>query len=168
MDYEAAFDYLVMHWVFKVLRKKGVSHEVIKRLENLYQDNISIVVVNNISGKAIKNNRMSLRQGDIPSMFFFAFGIDPLITFLERRLKGIQITSLPQEGPTTEDSLVQKLPDVQERYRVVSYAVDLKPVITFLEESNLVDKASEFFEGASGCRLHRNPFSNKCKFFFSD
>ena len=41
MDYEAAFDYLVMHWVFKVLRKKGVSHEVIKRLENLYQDNIS-------------------------------------------------------------------------------------------------------------------------------
>ena len=107
---------------------------------------------------------MSLRQGDIPSIFFFAFGIDPLITFLERRLKGIHITSFPQEGPTIKDSPVQRLPDVEERYRVVSYADDLKPAITSLEEFDLVNKASEMFEGSSGCRLHRNPLSNKCKF----
>ena len=62
-DYEAAFDYLVMSWMFLVLQKKGVSMEVISILKNLYQDNLSIVVVNNIAGRTIKNNRLSLRQG---------------------------------------------------------------------------------------------------------
>ena len=81
-DYQAAFDYLVMSWVFLVLRKKGVSQKAIKRLRNLYQDNLSIIVVNNIEGKCIKNIRLSLRQGDILSMFFFAYGIDQLISYL--------------------------------------------------------------------------------------
>jgi hypothetical protein len=35
-DYEAAFDYLVMSWVFLVLEKKGASKEVISQLSNLY------------------------------------------------------------------------------------------------------------------------------------
>ena len=71
-DYEAAFDFLVMSWV---LEKKGASKDVISQLSNLYQDNLSIIVVNNVAGKTIINNRLSLRQGDIPSMYFFAFGI---------------------------------------------------------------------------------------------
>jgi hypothetical protein len=73
-DYQAAFDFLVMTWVFMVLRKKGLSETMIKCLQNLYMDNLSIIVVNNIEGKCIKNTRMSLRQGDVPSMFFFAYG----------------------------------------------------------------------------------------------
>ena len=64
---------------------------MISCLQNLYKDNLSIIVVNNIEGKCIKNTRMSLRQGDVPSMFFFAYGIDPLITYMERRLTGILI-----------------------------------------------------------------------------
>ena len=93
----AAFDYMVMSWVFQVTRKKGLSEAVINRLKNLYNDNLSVVVVNNIQGKAVLNHRLSLRQGDVPSMTFFAFGIDPLITYLERRLVGILIT--PVLGP---------------------------------------------------------------------
>ena len=81
-DYKAAFDFLVMDWVFMVLSKKGLSEVVIERIKNLYRDNISIVVVNNIEGKSVKNLRLSLRQGDIPSMFFFAYGIDPLSPIL--------------------------------------------------------------------------------------
>ena len=61
-DYQAAFDFLVMSWVFMVLKKKGVRQAIIDRLSNLYQDNWSIVVVNNVEGKCIKNNRLSLRQ----------------------------------------------------------------------------------------------------------
>ena len=163
-DYEAAFDFLVMSWVFLVLQKKGVNKEVISCLKNLYQDNLSIVVVNNIAGRSIINNRLSLRQGDIPSMFFFAYGIDPLITYLERRLTGILITSLPQLGPVQEHSKAKSLPAVEERYKVISYADDLKPAITTMGEFALVDQASALFEAASGCRLHRNPASKKCKF----
>ena len=110
MEYKAAFDFLVMSWVFMVLEKKGVSTKVINRLKNLYHENFSIVVVNNIAGKIVKNFRLSLRQGDTPSMFFFAFGIDPLLTYLERRLTGILITSLPVLGPVPEHSPHKALP----------------------------------------------------------
>ena len=163
-DYQAAFDFLVMSWVFSVLKKKGLDQRVLDHLSNLYQDNMSIIVVNNIEGKCVKNIRLSLRQGDIPSMFFFAYGIDPLITFLERRLTGILICSMPVFGPTQETSRTRVLPPLEERYKVVSYADDLKPAVVTMEEFSLVDNASALFEAASGCRLHRDPASLKCKF----
>ena len=163
-DYQAAFDFLVMTWVFLVLEKKGLSEGVINRLKNLYQDNLSIVVVNNIEGKCVKNLRLSLRQGDIPSMYFFAFGIDPLITYLSNRLSGILITSLPVLGPVPANSTSATIPPMEERYKVISYADDLKPAITSLEEFKLVNYASALFEAASGCKLHRDPASQKCKF----
>ena len=163
-DYQAAFDFLVMTWVFMVLRKKGVSELVIQRHNNLYQDNLSVIVVNNIEGKCVANKRLSLRQGDVPSMFFFAYGIDPLINYLEKRLSGILISSLPMLGPVIEGSSSPTLPPLEERYKVVSYADDLKPAISTMEEFTLVNKASALFEAASGCRLHRDPASQKCKF----
>ena len=85
-DLIAAFDFLCLDWVFMVLEKKGVHREVIRRLQNLYRENLSIVVVNNVQGKAVRNIRLSLRQGDLPSMHFFSYGIDPLLTYLEKRL----------------------------------------------------------------------------------
>ena len=163
-DYEAAFDFLVMSSVFLVLEKKGLCEEVINRLKNLYHDNLSIVVVNNIEGKAVMNLRLSLRQGDIPSMYFFAFGIDPLITYLHNRLSGILITSIPVLGPVPDNSCAIKLAPLEEHYKVISYADDLKPAITSMEEFQLVNDASALFEAASGCRLHRDPASLKCKF----
>ena len=153
-----------MSWVFLVLKKKGVSEGVLNRLRNLYSDNLSIIVVNNIEGKCVKNTRLSLRQGDIPSMFFFAYGIDPLISYLDKRLTGILIASLPVLGPVPANYSSSSLPPLEERYRVVSYADDLKPAITTMAEFSLVNDASALFEAASGCRLHRDPTSMKCKF----
>ena len=125
---------------------------------------MSIIVVNNIEGKCVKNTRLSLRQGDVPSMFFFAYAIDPLISYLERRLTGILVYSLPVSGPAVESSRAATLPPLEERYRVISYADDLKPAIVTMEEFSLVNIASAMFEAASGCRLHRDPASQKCKF----
>ena len=82
-----------------VLVKKGLDMRIIARLENLYKENITIVVVNNIPGRAVKNIRMSLRQGDLPSMHLFSFVIDPVLTCLDKGLQGILITSLPLLGP---------------------------------------------------------------------
>ena len=56
-DYKAAFDYMVMLWVFKVLLAKGVDPAVIKRLKNIYVNNITTVVINNIPGNSFPNNR---------------------------------------------------------------------------------------------------------------
>ena len=161
-DLIAAFDYLCLEWAYRVLKRKGIHEDVIKRLRNMYSNNISVVVVNNIEGKAVKNIRMSLRQGDLPSMHIFAFGIDPLITYLDKRLTGIKIASTPVQGPVLQNS--PPLPPKEERYKVVGYADDVKPAVTKFEEFALIDNAMALFEKASGCKLHRDPASKKCKF----
>ena len=60
--------------------------------------------------------------------------------------------------------LAPALEPAVEKYTVIGYADDLKPSITCLEEYKLVDEASALFEICSGCKLHRNPTSGKCKF----
>ena len=60
-DFEAAFDYLCLDWVKLVLRKKGVHEEALERFTNFYKDSITIPVINNMPGKSIPNNRLSLR-----------------------------------------------------------------------------------------------------------
>ena len=101
-DLIAAFYYLCLDWVFKVLEQKGLDPRVIARYKNLYEDNHNVVVVNSIPGKTVKNIRISLRQGDLPSMHFFSYGIDPLLTYLDRRLRGILIAALPVSGPALQ------------------------------------------------------------------
>ena len=76
-DYQAAFVFMVLLWVFKVLEAKGLDRAVIERLKNIYSNNLTIVVVNNIPGKSFKNIRWSIRQGDRPSSVLFNYGIDP-------------------------------------------------------------------------------------------
>ena len=161
-DYMSAFDLLVLDWVFLVLAKKGLCKEAIDRIKNLYKNNISVVVVNNIQGKAVLNIRLSLRQGDVPSMHFFAYAIDPLLILLDRILEGILIHSSPTFGPLMECGTPPT--PVEERYKVVGYADDAKPAITSMKEFITVDKSCALFEAASGCRLHRDPASQKCKF----
>ena len=156
-DMIAAFDYLCL-----VLEGKGMDPRVVERYRNLYRLNITIVVVNNIPGRSVKNIRLSLRQGDIPSMHYFSYGIDPLLMYLDRRLRGILITSLCDLGPVLQDC--KPLECLEERYRVIGYADDVKPAITGMDEFVLVDQAMKLFENASGCRLHRDPATKKCKF----
>ena len=143
-DYLAAFDWMVMKWVFMVLAKKGMSDEIIKRYKNLYEDNISTIVVNNVMGRSINNIRLSLRQGDTPSMFWFAYGIDPLLYYLDKRLTGIPIYSLPVLGPVKEEE--PPLAPITEVYKLVAYADDVKPAVRSMEAFVLIDKACELFE----------------------
>ena len=152
-----------MHGVgYKVLDKKGLDKRVIDNFRNLYRDSKTIVMVNNIPGKDIENTRQSLRQGDLASMHFFSFGIDPLLSYLEKSLEGILIASLPVQGPVQQGQGV--LGPMEERYKAIIYADDVKPAICSMQEFLLVDKAIALFEKASGCRLHCNPASRKCKF----
>ena len=84
---------MTLSWCLKVMEKKGVSPMLLSRLRKLYSKNLSIVLVNNISGAAVENVCLTLRQGDVPSMELFSFGIDPLLCLLERTLNGILISS---------------------------------------------------------------------------
>ena len=73
-DLVAAFCNMVLTWCLKVLRKKGLSENVIKRYENLYNDHVSVIVVNTILGRSVKNVRLTIRQGDKFAMELFTFG----------------------------------------------------------------------------------------------
>ena len=145
-----------------MLEKKGVAAAALARFSNIYSDGITVPVVNNIPGKAILNKRLSLRQGDRPSGIWFCYGIDPLLVYLERRLQGILIHSIPVQGPVQQGH-TGALPPQETRYRVQGYLDDCKPAITSMAEFQLVDRACRIFERSSGCRLHRNPDTNKCK-----
>ena len=79
MDFIAAFDWMVLSWVWQVLEKLGVSGSVINRVKSLYNDSITITVVNNQLGRVFQDRRGSLRQGGCASMEWFSFGIDPLL-----------------------------------------------------------------------------------------
>ena len=56
-------------------------------------------MVNNLQGRCVKNVRQSIRQGDKFAMELFAFGMDPILGYLEARLQGILIHSIPAVGP---------------------------------------------------------------------
>ena len=127
-DYKAAFDFMVLYWVLKVLKAKGLDQAVIDRLNRLYSNNFTIVVVNNLLGKCIPNNYMSIRQGDRPSSILFCFGIDPHLIWLERRLLGISIYKQAALGPLLPGAIFK--PQVEARYKVFGYIDDIKPAIT--------------------------------------
>ena len=110
----------------------------------------------------MQNIRLTLRQGDVPSMELFCMGIDPLLHRLERQLQGILIASAPVQGPPLQG--MPPLPRLEQRYKLIGYADDNKPAITSMEEFRTVDNSLAMFEKASGCKLHRDPLNKKCKF----
>ena len=65
-------------------------------------------------------------------MHLFSFGIDPILGYLEKRLTGILITSLPLLGPVPAGC--PPLRPLEERFKVIGYADDVKPAITSMEE----------------------------------
>ena len=46
LDFQAAFDLLILSWLYLVLRAKGVCEEVISRMEHIYKDRVTIPMVN--------------------------------------------------------------------------------------------------------------------------
>ena len=192
-DLVAAFDNMVLTWCYLVLEKKGLSTSVINRYRNLYSDHVSVVVINNIAGRSFKNLRLTIRQGDKFSMELFSFGMDPILSYLEKRLQGITIHTLPVHGPVQQPAPLPLpapdplphlpglpplppppsplpplspdiLPPIVTKYVLTAYCDDFKPAITNIYEFYLVERVMTLFEMGSGCKMHRDPESQKCKF----
>ena len=108
-------------------------------------------------GKSFVDNRWSMCQGNLPSVYWFAYGIDPLLSYLDEGLHKTTTLgpTLPRAGP---------LRSLEEKYKLIPYVDDVKPAITSMNEFLLVDRASLLFENASWCELHRDPESGKVKF----
>jgi hypothetical protein len=55
------------------------------------------------------------------------------------------------------------LPPLEECFKLMAYCDDVKPSVTNMAEFKTIDEACTFFEKSSGCPLHRDPASGKCK-----
>ena len=161
LDFIAAFDFTVFDWVFSVLRKKGLDEEVISNIRNIYESRVTIPVINNMPGRGISNNRGTLAQGCPSSMNWFGYAIDPLLIYLDNRLEGIPIYSLPVHGPAEERQA--RPPPLVEKYKVYGLADDIKPGVSNMFEFAVVERAAKLFERSSGNQLHRDPVKGKCK-----
>ena len=157
----AAFDLQVFSWVFDVSRAKDVSEAVIARISNLYDNCLSIPVVNNDLGKPLINKKGNLRHGCPGSIGWFGIAIDPLIIYLSKMLLGIPICSLLTSGPSLVDGTPPQ--PTTEHYTVMGYADDIIPAVTTMAEFGLVDQAARLFGLSSRCSLHRDPLVGKCK-----
>ena len=96
-------------------------------------------------------------------MEWFAFGIDPLLSYLDLNLSGIPISSLPLLGPA-ENGGAYPLPQLTETFKIMAFCDDVKPAICSVQDFLIADMGATLFENAAGTRLHRDPASNKCKF----
>ena len=108
----------------------------------------------------VKNIRKILRQGDRVSCTLYNYSVDPLLTYLERRLQGITYHKLKTHGPK-HPKLGGPAP-LESRFKLAGYIDDIKTSISNREEFHTLDNALHLFEEASGCRLHRDPKSGKC------
>ena len=105
----------------------------VTRLKRLYDIGITVPVINCVPGRAVKDKRNSLRQGGVGSIDWFSVEIDPLVAYLERRLAGICLVSVPVLGPA-EESEAGVLPPMEEKFKIIAYCDDIKPIITLIEE----------------------------------
>ena len=88
--------------------------------------------------------------------------MDPLLHYLEKRLTGITIHSSPIFGPPyLGESMKRKYIDY--KYKLAGYCDDVKPALTNINEFKILDKGVKLFESSSGCELHRDLISEKCK-----
>ena len=153
MDFAAAFDWLVLSWVWQVLKKLGVSDSVIHRVKSLYEDSITITVVNNQLGRVFQAllDRVAVPLWNGSHL--------ELIPCLGTWRKDFRVSSY-----LLSLSLVQLHILCPHLRNVMAYCDDVKPGICSMAEFTTVDKACYLFEQSSGCQLHRDPALGKCKF----
>ena len=164
-DFMQAFDLLCLEgWTWRVFEAKGASPTFIATMKALYTDpegaGYCIPVINNEKMPRVKNIRKILRQGDRVSCTLYNYSVDPLLTYLERRLQGITYHKLKTHGPK-HPKLGGPAP-LESRFKLAGYIDDIKTSISNREEFHTLDNALHLFEEASGCRLHRDPKSGKC------
>ena len=161
LDMKSGFDLLQMEFVYFCFKKYGFSDKTIDIFKNIYGSALALSVVNGKSSKLIKDSRETLRQGGSGSMGIFNVGVNPIIQLLESKLNGVTLYSQPVLGPVLENE--ERICPIKHTEKTIDYVDDLNPIVTNVEEFQIVDSCLVLFEKASGCEFHRDPNSQKCK-----
>ena len=150
---------------FSVLLKKGLSPLSIERIRRYYEDSITVPIVNCIPGSKVKNKRLTLRQGDCPSSLWFGYAIDPLLTYLNRRLSGIPLISKPSFGPQRNNSK-NKIPPIEAKFKLIGYCDDVKPAIAKKKSLKLLIGQLHFLKKQVDAKYIETPSQKNAKFYY--
>ena len=90
IDFKDAFDKISHTYLFKILREYGISDQFCSRLQTLYADATTTLILNGHKSSPIRV-QSGVRQGCPLSILLFVLCINPLLINLDKKLKCVYI-----------------------------------------------------------------------------
>jgi hypothetical protein len=134
LDFESAFDKMSHRYLFKILRRHGISQCFIDRICNLYNGATASIQINGTTTGRIPI-RCAVRQGCPLSMALYALCLHPLLRTLEKTLNGIHIGGTKRISP------------------ILAYADDITVLVTQPRDFDTIAKTVHTYENATGAKL---------------
>ena len=133
-DIFKAYDKSTIGFICQVMRAMGFGETFISWMETLHKDITTCFILGNLS-EAI-SLLISLRQGDPLAMPLFLLNMEPLLVYINKKIKGLQMAGMAQK-----DS---------------DYVDDISAVSTDPNDLVILDEAFTLFEQVSGTVLNRS------------
>ena len=141
VDFAGAFNNVRHDYMWAVLRRCGLTGEVIKILQSMYGDATTAIRVNGLLTEPVRLLR-GVRQGCPVSMLLFNVVMAPLIKWLNKHLAGVRVPDIIRKGAV-------------HRLAASAYVDDAVAILEQPEDITVLDTTLEQFGEESG--LHVNP-----------
>jgi len=137
IDFKDAFDKISHTYLFKILREYGISDQFCSRLQTLYADATTTLILNGHKSSPIRV-QSGVRQGCPLSILLFVLCINPLLINLDKKLKCVYIRH--NSARTT----------------AIAYADDITIIVTKPEEVDTIKDTLHDYMQATGAHINVN------------
>ena len=137
IDFKDAFHKIAHIYLFMILQEYGISDHFCSRLQKIYADATSTLILNGHKSTPIKI-LSGVRQGCPLSMLLFALCINPLLINLDKKLKGINI----RHNST--------------KMTAIAYADNITIIVTQPEEIYIIKETLHDYMQATGASINAN------------
>ena len=135
IDFERAFDNIAHEYLRRVLQTYNYGHNMTQAILSLYDGAVSTININGHFTSDIPI-QCSIRQGCPMSSLLYAIVIDPFISLLNMKLRGLKIGRDKQ--PVT----------------CITYADDITVILRDTCDFNIVKQTLKIYEQAAGARIN--------------
>lgn len=132
-DIFKAYDKTTIGFISKVMRSMGFGNVFISWIETLHKNITTCFILGSLSESI--DLFISLRQGDPLAMPLFLLNMEPLLVYINKEIKGLQMAGFAQKD--------------------TDYVDDVSAASSDLEDLVRLDKAFTLFEKVSGTVLNR-------------
>jgi hypothetical protein len=137
IDFKNAFDKISHTYLFKILREYGISDQFCSRLQTIYADATTTLILNGHKSSPIRV-QSGVRQGCPLSILLFVLCINTLLINLDKKVKGVYIRH--NSARTT----------------AIAYADDITIIVTKPEEIDTIKDTLHDYMQATGAHINVN------------